>query len=449
MTLRSRPVADPLEHTGPALLPSREPSSAAGREARPSVPGQRREGDGSSRGARPLQPRRVVFALSSSSFIEWAGAGAILPLLPLYLRREGASDLVIGVAMAAFFLTGVVVQYPAGRLADRIGRRPLLIAGLVIYALASLAFLGLSSPLAAVAWRGLQGAGSGVTGSTNAAVMGETVPEAVRGRAFGALNGAITAGLAVGPLIGSLIGVGSMRTVFLLAGLAALAAVIPVLVVLPAGRFVAATSTRERRHLPLRQNRAVLGALAAVGAAGLISGVYEVCWTLLLALRHAHSWEIGLSWTLFAVPFVAVSVPAGWLVDHVDRRSLAVISLLVSAGFACTYPFLPSLALIVGLGSFEAIAVALAFPAVLSILTEHVAPEMMGRAQGLTGSVQTGATAVAALAAGALFSVTPPLPFVLGGAGVVACTVVMVLSWRGVPGRVGSAAAETVETGGS
>jgi MFS family permease len=42
--------------------------------------------------------------------------------------------------MGAFFVAGVVTQYPLGKLSDRIGRRPVLVFGLVCYAAASVAF---------------------------------------------------------------------------------------------------------------------------------------------------------------------------------------------------------------------------------------------------------------------------------------------------------------------
>ena len=102
--------------------------------------------------------------------------------------------------------------------------------------------------------------------------------------------------------------------------------------------------------------------------AGLVIGVYDVCWSLLLHLRGASGLQIGLSWTLFALPFAALSVPGGWLVDHFDRRYLAAASTLASAGFASTYPFLHSVWLLVGLGAAEAVAVSLAGPALAAQL---------------------------------------------------------------------------------
>ncbi|MGB7050602.1 MAG: MFS transporter, partial [Acidimicrobiales bacterium] len=71
----------------------------------------------------------LIRTLAVTIFLQWLGATAIVPMLPIYIRHLGGSDALAGMVMAAFFAAGVVSQYPVGRLADRIGRRPVLVAG--------------------------------------------------------------------------------------------------------------------------------------------------------------------------------------------------------------------------------------------------------------------------------------------------------------------------------
>jgi MFS family permease len=383
----------------------------------------------------PLAPRvkGIVLALAASSFVQWVGASALLPLLPLFLRQHGSSDTMVGATMAAFFAFAFLTQYPAGRLSDRIGRRPLQLGGLAIYALASVGFAFVSVPWVALVLRGLQGAGSGVALVASAAVIGETVPDHWRGRAYGLFYGSSTAGLAIGPLVGSILGAASMRPLFLTAAACATAACVPLALLVPRGRPDAPVAAAERGGLLRR--RAVIGVVVAAAAAGLLTGTYEVCWSLLLHLRGARNWQIGLSWTLFAVPFVAVSVPGGWLVDHLDRRYLTGIAMLVSAGFACTYPFVHDVSWLIGIVGIEATTMALGAPAMLSQLSATVATGELGRAQGLVSSSQTAATAVAATVAGSLFAAGPAIPFVATGLAVALCAAALPLFWRGVPGR--------------
>ncbi len=378
--------------------------------------------------------RRIVIALSVSAFIEWGGATSVLPLLPIYLRHRGASPALVGITMSAFFAAALLVQYPLGRLSDRIGRRKIQAAGLVTFALASVLFAFIGSPVAALLLRGLQGAGAGIVDVANLATIAETVPERYRGRAYGSFYGARNVSMAIGPFFGGLAGIGGMRWLFVGAAVAAMAAITPILLAVPARRVVPIRTTTGPRTA-LWRNRSFGGVAVAFVGVGLVIGVYEVCWSLLLQLRGATNWEIGVSWTLFAIPFAIISLPAGWLVDHFDRRYLVAVAMVGSGSFAITYPFLHSVALLVGLGCFEASLVALGAPAESSQLAHSVPPDEFGRAQGAAASVQTAATAVAAAVAGTLFAIHPWVPFV--GAGVAMYLGVLVLwpLWRGISGR--------------
>lgn len=405
--------------------------------------------------------RRLVRALALATFLQWIGAGAILPLLPVYLHQHGGSDAVVGAVMSAFFAAGLVLQYPAGRLADRVGRRAVLVGGLLVYALASAGFLLDPAPQYDIALRALQGAGAGASTVAALAMVAGAVPVHRRGRAFGAIYGSQLGGLAIGPLLGSVAGVGSMGALFVAAGSAAVVACLPLLLgkwgpvrgmtpEVPAGPVppeAQAADTwaliRLARRRPtggegrrLLTDRAALGAVLVAAALGLTSGVYEACWTLLLHHRGAVDWEIGLSWTLFALPFAAMSGPGGWLADHLDRRWLGAGALTWSVGFCALYPFLDSVVLLLTLGCVEALGFAVAVPSAQSLLTEQAPAEQHGRAQGLFSTAQTGSTAVAAASGGALFGVAIWLPFVAGAVGAFLLLGAVGVAWAPVPGRV-------------
>lgn len=426
--------------------------------------------------------RRLVRSLSVAVLLEWAGAGVILPLLPLWVRSRGGSDTVVGAVMAAYFAAAFVFQYGSGRLSDRLGRLPVLVAGLAVYAVSSLLFLVPVPPAVDTVFRALQGAGSGASVVASLAMVAHAVPLSHRGRASGRLYGAELGGLAVGPVLGSLVGVAQMRWLFVAGAIAAVFALVWVLVTasgapvvegaaaVPAlrpaaptgagapGREGPATTGRraagrmERLEDPEQASsppgpprtswrtavpeRALLGALLAAAVIGISTGVYETCWSLLLIRHGANEWEIGMSWTLFAVPFVAMSRPAGWLADHFDRRWLGVGSLFWSLAFLVSYPFLPGFVLLLVLSVFESFGFAMTLPACQSLLGGATAPERHGRVQGLFAASQTGATAVAAAAAGALFGIGAWVPFVIAAGAGALLAIAAAGIWRRVPGRV-------------
>lgn len=425
------------------------------------------------RGGGPLPAAAVglVRTLSLAVFLQWAGAGALLPLLPLYVRHRGGSDVIVGAVMAAYFAGAFVFQYGAGRLSDRLGRLPVLVGGVLAYALGSLLFL-LPGPAALdVVFRGLQGAGAGAAMVAALAMIAHAVPLTYRGRAAGRLYGAELGGLAVGPVLGSIAGLGAMRWLFVAAAAVSLMSLVPVLFVrvpadahdvvpapapappggpeteppdsgrgaaAPAGDLSPAGAPGVAMPVldPRRATRAVNGALVAAAMIGVTSGVYEACWSLLMTRHGASQWQIGVSWTLFALPFALISRPAGWLADHLDRRVLGIAALVWSIAFLTTYPFLPGYIILMVLGAWESLGFAVAMPACQSLLGEGTSPDRHGHAQGLFAASQTGATALAAACAGGLFGIVPWLPFVVGAACCTVLVVAVIVIWRPVPGRV-------------
>jgi MFS family permease len=159
-------------------------------------------------------------------------------------------------------------------------------------------------------------------------------------------------------------------------------------------------------------------------------GTYETSWTLLLQYRGASDLEVGLSWTLFALPFALLSVPAGRLAERADRRLLTVVSIAVSAAFAIVYAVLVSPALLVGLAALEAIGTVAATPAAVTVLSEAVPADAQGEAQGTAETARTAAAALAALVSGALFGIGPAVPFVACALVLVVGCGVITLSWR-------------------
>jgi DHA1 family multidrug resistance protein-like MFS transporter len=338
-------------------------------------------------------------------------------------------------------VAALALQYPAGRLADRIGRRPVLIGGLLCYGAASVAFLLPVSPVGDIALRAAQGAGAGAAEVASLAMISAAVSIERRGRAFSSIYSGQLGGMAVGPLIGSLIGVSSMSIIFLVAGVMSVLACIPVLADADLAQHGARPEDRTARlRRRLSFNRAMTGSLLAAAALGLTIGVYESTWTLLLEHRQAATWQIGLSWTLFAIPFVAFSRVGGRLADRYDRRWLVFGALIVSVGFCCLYPFVTSVWWLLLLAPIESSGFAIALPSAQSLLTQSAAPGETGRIQGLFSTSETAAIALAAATGGALFGLHIWAPYVLWGAVGALLTASVPFVWRPVAGRVSSAA---------
>lgn len=381
---------------------------------------------------------RLIWVLSWVTFLTWMAAGAFLPMLPAYLKGQGASPATIGVVMASFFVAGVVGQYPAGHLADRFGKRPVIVGGLLIYAVSSFLFLLHVNPALEAVLRFGQGIGAAGIEIGAMSLVGVAVDPANRGRAYASIVSRQFLGLAIGPVIGSAAGVGHMDVVFILTGGLSAAALLPVL----RSRSLAAHSAAEAEREPSlrpKVNQALLGSILVGVSLGLTVGVYESCWTLLMDHRGATQFQIGLSWTLFCLPFMLGTKPAGWLADHWDRRVLAVGSITLACGFLALYSQLTTVALLLSFGMLESVGASMAIPSQQSLLAQFVERDQLGRAQGMVSTFQTLATAVSAMVAGTLFSFGAQVPFLaIAGTAILISPVVAYL-WRNVEGHTSRA----------
>lgn len=152
---------------------------------------------------RSARARGVVLRVAFLVGLTQLGFATVIPLLPLYLtERLGASVKLVGAVVATFALVETVFKTAWGSVADRIGRRPLIIAGLLLSSLAPLLMSILRVPALFVPLRLIDGAGSSALWPSSSAIIADTTPLDRRATAMGALNMFFLAGLACGPVLG-------------------------------------------------------------------------------------------------------------------------------------------------------------------------------------------------------------------------------------------------------
>jgi DHA1 family multidrug resistance protein-like MFS transporter len=362
------------------------------------------------------------------------GATLGLPLLPLFLEHRDGTPAVIGVIMAMFFVAGVVTQFAFGHLADRFGRRRILVLSLVIYGLASMTFLlPVSAPWLAVT-RAFQGAAAGAIEVASLSAVAALFPEEQRGRAVSQILAAQLFGLAIGPVVGVVASVNDLGWAFFVTGLVSLVAA-----------FVAMkTNLGDRAYDPtplpkLQWNSQLIGALIAASASGLAIGVYEACWSLLMHAHHASTLQIRLSWTCFGLPWIVLSRFGGWLADHANRRLIALAGLINGAFFLALYPHIHNNNLMLALGACESIGAALSVPSISSLMSQGAAHRELGRRQGLYTMSNTASLALAAGVSGFLFTINSALPFTLLALISVSLALTTLYWWRNVKGNIRAA----------
>ncbi len=158
--------------------------------------------------AAPAANRLAKLALATvmaGAFMSLLDTTIVNVALPSIQRGLGASDTALEWVVSGYALAFGLVLIPAGRLGDAFGRRPLYIAGLVLFLLASLGAGLAHSPAELVAARVVQGLAAGTYYTQINATIVDTFAGPARSRAFGVLAAVIGLSTAVGPLAGGLL----------------------------------------------------------------------------------------------------------------------------------------------------------------------------------------------------------------------------------------------------
>ncbi len=165
--------------------------------------------------------RRVVGIVASVAVCRMFGLFALLPVLAVFSAGlDGATPLLIGIAVGGYGLTQALLQIPFGALSDRLGRLPVLLGGLVLFAAGSLLAANSDTIWGVIAGRLLQGAGA--ISATLTALLADATRESVRTRSMALLGIAIGSSFLLALVFGPVIAAaGGVRSLFWLAALLA------------------------------------------------------------------------------------------------------------------------------------------------------------------------------------------------------------------------------------
>jgi len=347
--------------------------------------------------------RRATAGLAGIFGLRMLGMFIVLPVLALYAETlpGGRDHTLVGLALGAYGLTQAVLQVPFGWASDRWGRKPVIVAGLVIFALGS--FIAAWAPTIAwtIAGRTVQGAGA--ISAAVIALTADLTRDSVRSRAMAAIGMTIGAtfalSLVVAPALTPVIGVPG---IFVLTGVLALGAIALLLRIVPDPD----ASPRPRDGLSqwkraladrdlLRLNYGIFALHAALMAL-FVQVPFMLRDNGVAASRH---------WLVY-LPVLAASVvlmlPALWQADRPGRGKpvfVGAVAVLfagqVFLAVAGTSLPMTIVALVVFFTGFNLLEATLP-----SLVSKFAPPAVKGTATGVYSSVQFFGTFVGAAAGG-------------------------------------------------
>lgn len=348
-------------------------------------------------------PRAVVL-LGFVSLLTDVSSEMIFPLLPAFLAaRFPAAPLLLGAMEGLSDLVSALLKYRSGLWADRALRlKPLVLLGYGVSALSRPMMAFVTAAWHPLLVRSLDRVGKGVRSSPRDAIIAHSVEEGARGRAFGFHRGMDHAGAAVGALVAmGLVALGlSAEQVFLVAAVPGLAAVLCILLVPEPARAPVA----EGRAAPLVPVPRRLGYYLVPVVFFGVANATDAFLLLKLTEEGAAPALLPLAWLMLHVVKAAVSYPAGWLADRLGPSrvvmagwglyALSYVALSQARGVPATLAVM----------AFYGLYHALAEGAEKSLLTSLVPAAARGRAFGLYNGLTGGASLVAGLLFGAVWT---------------------------------------------
>jgi MFS family permease len=366
--------------------------------------------------------RRNLVGVVLISFLVTVGFGAANLIVPYYIlalkgelrelpEKLGAihaerAVVEIGAMASAFMATRALVAAGSGWLADRFGRKPLIVAGMGLYVILGVLYAATTSPWQLVALRAVQGVASALVWPVAEALLVDSVAPELRTRALSIYIMLTNAGQVVGPAVGSVAYELSKKlleghsvvevfrapfiiiTVFTLPGLA-IALLLRETLRSPATaaeKAMEAVATRLR-ELP----GAVKRALLAFYASGLLNGlavgiVSSVMIVYVIDYIAKDPTRVGAAMSIAGLAGLAAAYPAAHIADRLSetaRKNMLLATFTVARLFLAIVGFVRSYLLFILVASILNIAMNISIPLLRSIQAAMVPPRLRGRVFGL------------------------------------------------------------------
>jgi MFS transporter, DHA1 family, multidrug resistance protein len=373
--------------------------------------------------------RKNILILSFTLTVVMLGYGMIQPIIPFLITELGASGRDLGMLASVYAAMQLVSAPFWGTLSDRVGRRPVLLIGVLGYAITMFIF-GLATEF----WmlfvaRTFSGVLSSATMPTAMAYVSDHLPEKERSGAMGQLGAAMGVGVVLGPLFGGLLSTGSLSLPFFIGAGMAFLALLLVFFFLPeshpAQARAGAGQAQGKKRVETFWRWAVLKPIFLSQAGMLLLLIFIISFGMtnfqgivgLYAIDQFNfdTRQVGAIWMVFGIVMI---VSQGVLTGRLSKRfgevnviraglligTLGFFALLLVEGFV---PFLLATGLFV-------LAIALIGPA-LNACISMFGGEHQGALMGLNTASASLGRVFGPLWAGFIFDINHTYPFISGG----------------------------------
>ncbi len=352
---------------------------------------------------------KKVFPLSAILSLRFLGLFLVLPVISVYaLELEGATPLLVGIVVGGYALTQALFQVPFGSMSDKIGRKPTLLFGLLIFLVGSIICAYSTDIYMLMLGRFLQGAGA--IGSVITAMISDLVSEEIRGKAMAIMGASIALSFALamglGPVLGAKYGV---EFLFILTAVFAVLAIILLFTKVPTPPKIKHIYHKTTKTSDILRDSNLLN-MIIINA--MQKGLMTIAFVLIpiILTSDAFSWQksdlymVYLPAMLFGL--AAMGPAAVFGEKHNKPKEIFLLSIILFiASFLIMGLSTSSLLFVVGVILFF-IAFNMMEPLVQSMITKFAKVHQKGAALGIANSVAYFATFIGGTSAGLLLGIS-------------------------------------------
>ncbi len=352
---------------------------------------------------------KKVFPLSAILSLRFLGLFLVLPVISVYaLELEGATPLLVGIVVGGYALTQALFQVPFGSMSDKIGRKPTLLFGLLIFLVGSIICAYSTDIYMLMLGRFLQGAGA--IGSVITAMISDLVSEEIRGKAMAIMGASIALSFALamglGPVLGAKYGV---EFLFILTAVFAVLAIILLFTKVPTPPKIKHIYHKTTKTSDILRDSNLLN-MIIINA--MQKGLMTIAFVLIpiILTSDAFSWQksdlymVYLPAMLFGL--AAMGPAAVFGEKHNKPKEIFLLSIILFiASFLIMGLSTSSLLFVIGVILFF-IAFNMMEPLVQSMITKFAKVHQKGAALGIANSVAYFATFIGGTSAGLLLGIS-------------------------------------------
>ena len=368
--------------------------------------------------------RRNLYTLAFVLFVVMLGYGIIIPIFPFYIENMGAGGTELGLLTASYAVMRLFFGPIWGGLSDRVGRKPILLIGILGFII-TMVWFGLATELWMLfAARILSGILSSATAPTTMAYISDSTSEDERSGGMGLLGAAAAIGTIVGPAVGGFLAATSLSLPFFVAAGLALLSLVLAVIFLPESYPVREPVSNKEKE-PIIDLHAWWQALYSPVGTLFILTFFSTCGLMIFASvfglygleRFGYGpEEVGL---IMMILGIVTALTQGLVVGPATKYwgdEVVIRSGLLGAVFGFGLLLLANSFVTVILAIvFFAFVVAIQTPALLS-LTSRRATMPQGIAMGLSNSFVSLGRIVGPILGGIALDIRLGLPYIIGAA---------------------------------